>query len=176
MHKKTTIKITYRETGITLIVLIITIIVLLILAGITLKLTIGENGIFANAKKSKDEMLISNYKEKIELIKSDLYMRNNGEQISLTQIKEEIEKEENNIWINNTEIIIDDKIEKIKLITKEGYIFYITISTIEYRGNNKSENSSINEKIKAENVYIKPNDTNWNITDVQKALDYLYNN
>ena len=39
-----------RERGITLIALIITIIVLLILAGVTINLTLGENGIFRTAE------------------------------------------------------------------------------------------------------------------------------
>ncbi len=41
--------------GITLIALVITIIVLLILAGVTISLTFGENGILARAKEGKDK-------------------------------------------------------------------------------------------------------------------------
>ena len=42
-----------KQSGITLIALVITIIIMLILAGITLSLTIGNNGIFARAAHSK---------------------------------------------------------------------------------------------------------------------------
>ena len=42
-----------KENGITLIALVITIIVLLILAGITIAMLTGENGILNNATKSK---------------------------------------------------------------------------------------------------------------------------
>ncbi len=44
-----------KEEGITLIALVITIIVLLILAGVTISLTFGENGILARAKEGKDK-------------------------------------------------------------------------------------------------------------------------
>ncbi len=44
-----------EEKGITLIALVITIIVLLILAGVTISLTFGENGILARAKEGKDK-------------------------------------------------------------------------------------------------------------------------
>ena len=43
--------------GITLIALVITIIVLIILAGVTINLTLGENGIFNKAKYAKEEYL-----------------------------------------------------------------------------------------------------------------------
>ena len=44
-----------KEKGITLVALVITIIVLLILAGITIGTLFGKNGIIENAKKAKDE-------------------------------------------------------------------------------------------------------------------------
>lgn len=45
-----------KEKGITLIALIITIIILLILAGVTINLTLGDNGLFNTAKRA-----VSNY-------------------------------------------------------------------------------------------------------------------
>lgn len=41
-----------KERGITLIALVVTIIVLLILAGVAISLTIGNNGIFDRAQKA----------------------------------------------------------------------------------------------------------------------------
>ena len=46
------------EKGITLIALVITIIILLILAGITLAMLTGENGILNKASKSKIQTII----------------------------------------------------------------------------------------------------------------------
>lgn len=44
-----------RQNGITLIALVITIIVLIILAGVAISLTLGENGIFVRAKSANLE-------------------------------------------------------------------------------------------------------------------------
>lgn len=44
-----------QEKGITLIALIITIVIMLILAGITIKLAIDDNGVIDNAKEAKDQ-------------------------------------------------------------------------------------------------------------------------
>lgn len=44
-----------KEKGITLIALIITIIVLIILAGISIAMLTGENGILTKATEAKDE-------------------------------------------------------------------------------------------------------------------------
>ena len=43
--------------GITLISLVITIIILIILAGISINLILGENGLFSKAKQAKEEYL-----------------------------------------------------------------------------------------------------------------------
>ena len=43
-----------REKGITLIALVVTIIILLILAGVTLSLALTQNGIFDQARKAAD--------------------------------------------------------------------------------------------------------------------------
>ena len=53
--KKSKEKLKYGKKGITLIALVITIIVLLILVGVTINLTIGENGIFKQATRAKEE-------------------------------------------------------------------------------------------------------------------------
>ncbi len=55
------------NTAITLIALIITIIVLLILAGVTLSMVMGESGIFGKANKAKGVTIEEEEKEKISL-------------------------------------------------------------------------------------------------------------
>ena len=44
-----------KESGITLVALVVTIIVLLILAGVAISLAIGNNGIFTRAKDAADK-------------------------------------------------------------------------------------------------------------------------
>ena len=45
-----------KKQGITLIALVITIIVLIILAGVSINLVLGENGIITMAKRAKEDM------------------------------------------------------------------------------------------------------------------------
>lgn len=52
--------------GITLISLVITIIILLILAGVTISLILGENGLINRAKDAKIQTEIANIKEEIQ--------------------------------------------------------------------------------------------------------------
>ena len=56
-----------RKEGITLIALVITIIVLLILAGVSIATLTGENGILTRAQEAKTNTGIANEKEAIQL-------------------------------------------------------------------------------------------------------------
>ena len=63
-------KILKNNKGITLVALVVTIVILLILAGITINLTLGNNGIIKKAKYGKLAMEIEKEKEIIELTKA----------------------------------------------------------------------------------------------------------
>ena len=54
-----------NQRGITLIALVITIIVLLILAGVSIAMLTGDNGILNNADRAAKETAIANAKEKV---------------------------------------------------------------------------------------------------------------
>ncbi len=56
-----------NEKGITLIALVITIIVLLILAGVSIAMLTGDNGIFTRANESKIQTALGAVKEGIKL-------------------------------------------------------------------------------------------------------------
>ena len=76
-------KISCKEKGITLIALIITIIVLLILAGVTLNMVMGESGIFSKANKAKkltkDTSIIEDASLAILNEQSEYYSSNNSD-------------------------------------------------------------------------------------------------
>ena len=55
------------DTAITLIALIITIIVLLILAGVTLNMVMGENGLFGKANNAKNKTEVAQYEEELRM-------------------------------------------------------------------------------------------------------------
>ena len=52
--KKTKVNYNYKEAGITLVALVVTIIVLLILAGVTISLALGDNGIIGKAQEASN--------------------------------------------------------------------------------------------------------------------------
>ena len=56
-----------NQKGITLIALVITIIVLLILAGVSIAMLTGENGILTNATESQQKTDFENAKEQIDI-------------------------------------------------------------------------------------------------------------
>ena len=60
--------------GITLIALVVTIIVLIILAGISINLVLGENGIIQKAKEAKGAQTEAEAKEKVEMILAEYAM------------------------------------------------------------------------------------------------------
>ena len=58
-----------NNRGITLVALVITIVILLILAGITISTLVGENGIITKAREAELSTELSAYKEELELYK-----------------------------------------------------------------------------------------------------------
>ena len=69
-----------NQRGITLIALVITIVILIILAGVAINMTLGENGILEKAKYAKEQYEIAGVREEIELaileIQSDKASKN----------------------------------------------------------------------------------------------------
>ena len=56
-----------QNKGITLIALVVTIIVLLILAGVSITLLTGENGVITQATRAKEEQTIKGVEERMNL-------------------------------------------------------------------------------------------------------------
>ena len=75
----------FRNGGITLIALVITIIILLILAGVTIAALSGDNGILQNAGKAKQENEKATNMEKIKLAMSEAQIGENGYQELTTE-------------------------------------------------------------------------------------------
>ena len=65
------------NSGITLISLVVTIVVLLILAGVSVSMLTGENSTISQAKKAKLATELSSYKEQVELFKIEQMSKNN---------------------------------------------------------------------------------------------------
>ena len=70
-----------RKNGVTLIALVITIIVLLILAGVTIAMLTGENGILSKAQKAKDSTEEAKERENAELKVVEDYLSSQSTQV-----------------------------------------------------------------------------------------------
>ncbi len=122
-----------KNKGITLIALVITIIVLLILAGVSIASLTGEGGILGKASQAKEENLIKGYEEQLKLIWQGVKLGNieqkKTKEEELQEGKKAIEGDPNFegaiVEIKTEELLIEVKV-------KEGYIFQIREDKVEY--------------------------------------------
>ena len=109
------------EKGITILALVITVIVLLIIAGVTIASLTGDNGILINAQDAKLATELSKYQEELELYKVNKTMEDaNFEEETLTAGKTDLNyntksEEEGNIKTIITDIS-DKYFEKLEVI------------------------------------------------------------
>lgn len=141
-----------NQNGITLLALSITIVILLILAGITVSVLIGENGIISNSKEAKEETEISNEKEIIERATVQAMAedsRGNIEQDNLQKkLASEAGEEKTEVTDNGTDFEIFFKESKrCYVISKDGNIIdYISIVEDKSPGDiTKDENGDVLE-------------------------------
>lgn len=118
-----------NKSGITLISLIITIIILVILAGVALNTLVGANGIISNINTSTEKYKKAQKEEQLALIFVSLKMTTTGsEKINVNELQEKIDKEygENIITIsdnaNNNLIINVVETGKEYEITNDGEV------------------------------------------------------
>ena len=137
-----------EERGITLIALVVTIVVILILAGITISLVFGSNGVIQKAQDSKEQTEIGEMREKLEMAKVPVYADGNG----LYKVQDYWDRiESEGLIADKTVDIIDNGDGTYEVTTTPGYVFEITVEP------NKeiAENIIIGECIgKGENLSI----------------------
>ena len=111
---------TEKTRGITLISLVITIIILLILAGVTLNLTLGDRGIITQAQQAKEAHEIATIKENIKLDILNKELEKEGESLTKEEL-EEIAENHGELQEDGNTIITDDGYEiNIDEIYKPG--------------------------------------------------------
>ena len=83
-----------ENKGITLVALVITIIVLIILTGIVISMTVGDNGIFTKAREAKRLQITSEAKEKIgtEILAAQVEAIQRNEELEQAQVEDIISK------------------------------------------------------------------------------------
>ena len=112
------------ESGITLIALVVTIVVLLVLAGITISLVFSENGVINKAQEANENTKIAQVREQLELAKGPEYIEGNGK-YNPDSYFERIEAE--GIIGNKDTDVIDNGDGTYEVTTTPGYIFKITL-------------------------------------------------
>ena len=106
-----------KNKGITLIALVITIIVLLILAGVSISAVMGENGIATKAKEAKKEMKAAEVEEMAGLIASEYAVDNDGEGPSANYIISELVSRN---YIEESQIVDNGQYKEEGIIEVEG--------------------------------------------------------
>ena len=115
------------NAAITLIALIITIIVLLILAGVTLNMVMGKNGIFGKANNAKNKSEVAQYEEELRMCVLELQTdaAANGTTFNMDTIKNKLVEKVKELE-NTTEIEFPTEESETRLEgTYKGYEFYI---------------------------------------------------
>lgn len=128
-----------NNLGITLISIVITIIILLILAGITISTLTGENGLLARATQAKQAQIEAEMKEELKLALQDLQIEKLGD-----ATLDDVTQEWINAKIDNYDCTVKDDLSisgKRVIMEKNGIIFKflidekLNITEIEEDGN-----------------------------------------
>ena len=130
-------RISKQETGITLLALVITIIILLILAGITISVITGDNGIIGNAGQAKEETEIANEKEIVEKATVQAIGNNKYGNIEESELQQQLDKETGEGKTETTDIG-----DEIEVLFKESKRYYL----VDRNGNVKGEYPVIEDK------------------------------
>ena len=152
-----------NEKGITLVALVITIIVLLILAGVTLSMVMGDSGIFGKANSAKEKTKLSNAEEIIKL----------------AVLENKVNKASGDTALSDDEL----KAEIIKKLTEQGYT--VDGSNVNYDGDktidiedyldkeNSSDTYNVGDKVTVggEGFYVLKNNEDKLTLLAEKNLD-----
>lgn len=121
-----------NKNGITLIALIISIIVLVILAGVSISLVIGDNGVVNKASKAKTETALVDVKETAEIIRGEYELNNDGNEPTPRYI---IERLISNERINSSQVEDYGDETGIGIVIIEGKRLNISGNIVQTREN-----------------------------------------
>ena len=114
-----------NKRGITLIALIITIIVLLILAGVTINMVLGDNGLINKAKNSSYISERGKLQEQLEIIKAELAIDNRGKKVTVKQYIERLQEDGITAQEYESDETNSEELET-EIVTNNGYRVKIT--------------------------------------------------
>ncbi len=150
-----------ESNGITLIALVITIIVLLILAGVSIAMLTGENGILTQAQNAKNKTEEAEEMEKIQVATYSARLEDGDYKLTEENLQKEIDKEfgegETRVYANEKDafsIIFQNKESNFR-IEKDGTINKIDIALKIYDADDlKAFMTEVNDGNTFENQYV----------------------
>lgn len=146
-----------KNNGITLIALVVTIIVLIILTGISINLLLGENGIITKAKEAKESAKVSELGEKLELVKSGLFIEKEGNIVKVDDYLEEVQKDNKvDFTINEIDRVDEDN---AYITVDDDYVFII-----------KNEDNNIEIVYQGKKNKIKPRIVNVQLDNTTNSV------
>ena len=173
-----------ESKAITLIALVITIVVLIILAGVAINLTLSQNGIFNKASEGKDKYEIAAIKERVELELTALEMENIDKdpviietaliELSKKKIFDSIDVEGNTGFTGEYEVILKNnekgkvEVEIVQKITGVRASYVLTPE-----GYTNEKNVDINFKVKGKvKSVIDPSGNKYDAKDNEITVTY----
>ena len=166
--------------GITLIALVITIIVLLILAGVTISTLTGENGILTKATSSKESTDQGNANDRIKLNSNEwLIEKNTGTRDIETFLEDKVKSNEIDSWTDNQDGTYDVEVDGYYgTINEDGKVIEQAQKIVERTGLNvgdyinytPDENTTGYSKDKLTSTYTGSSNNSSDLT--QDTLDW----
>ena len=153
---------TKEMRGITLIALVITIVIIMILAGVTINLVVGNNNLFDKAKSTQKIQTVAGIKEALELEKVDIQVE--SKKVDLDTYLEQISTGKKNYNLSskekvdekNAEIIVNDEYKFLVKDKENGDVEII------YYGIAKADDLTISSK---NGTYTYPNSGTFEVTN-----------
>ena len=162
-----------KERGITLIALVVTIIVLIILAGVSINLLFGNFGVVTKAKEAKNKMEAAQYEEELKMCVLELQADavTNGTEFSMETIRKNLVEKVKKVE-NTTDIEFPTKESATKSEGKyKGYEFYIDEKYVVHVGNKKTGEIEKTDKTEPADFTIKAENTEKGLKITQTPTD-----
>ena len=155
-------KVLKEKRGITLIALVITIIVLLILAGVSIAMLTGDNGILTQATEAKEKNTIGEEEERISLALQSLKMKKQADNVSTTVTSAELQKQLEDDGAKNV-TVEDGENDNLVVNYEDSKNSYLVYQDGKIEGNGKTETGPVEqpENVAKEWEVIRKTDASW---------------
>ncbi|MFR1972943.1 MAG: BspA family leucine-rich repeat surface protein [Clostridia bacterium] len=153
--------------GITLIALVVTIVVLLILAGVSINLVLDNNGIIQKSKEARSETIVADEKSKVEMAYLSAALKKLGDTVTAEELQEELDS---SVGAGKTVVTTNGNGTLNVLFNATGHNYNVDEGTV--------------EKVEIDNTKMAMFDTGENVAKKMYALapdgymqyNYLINN